>query len=287
MNEFTDPRPRPSHNKAPNKKPSVGFASTLTFQAILCLTIVVGLVLLNTFCKDQYEDVDSYLKSQTQQTVDMEGDAKSVWDQVMSFVNSFTPIKSGDDSSSQATSSEDQSSASSDTSAVQSESSSAPPESTTAQGGAENLVTKQQVPANALLTSVSYDKKTTVLPLDTIQITSAFGFRTHPISQNDDFHNGVDLASPKDSKIYAIMAGKVVEAGYSNSNGYYLEIEHTDNTKSFYAHCEKLLVEKGDKVKKGETVAQVGSTGESTGYHLHFSFLMDGKYVNPMDIIPT
>jgi murein DD-endopeptidase MepM/ murein hydrolase activator NlpD len=99
------------------------------------------------------------------------------------------------------------------------------------------------------------------------------------------FHNGVDFAAPKGTAIYAAYNGIVVAATYSSTMGNYVMIDHGDGLYTIYMHASKLYVKKDDVVKKGQKIAGVGSTGRSTGNHLHFSVRKNGEYVSPWDYI--
>lgn len=113
------------------------------------------------------------------------------------------------------------------------------------------------------------------------RISSDFGYRDHPTLGVVLYHNGVDMAAPGGSKILAAYDGKVVAADYSSSMGNYIMIDHGDNLYTVYMHASALYVSKGDIVVKGEHIAAVGSTGRSTGNHLHFSVRLNGSYVSP------
>lgn len=113
------------------------------------------------------------------------------------------------------------------------------------------------------------------------KISSEYGNRTHPTLGVVLFHNGLDMAAPGGSKILAAYDGRVVAADYSATMGNYIMIDHGDNLYTVYMHASALYVSKGDVVIKGEHIAAVGSTGRSTGNHLHFSVRLNGSYVNP------
>ncbi len=115
------------------------------------------------------------------------------------------------------------------------------------------------------------------LPLDDYRVTSDYGRRTHPISgASNSYHSGIDMAAPQGSPVYAIAPGKVVTSQFNNSYGFYIVIAHdidydgNDDYFSLYAHNSELLVAVGDQVSGGQQIAKVGSTGNSTGPHLHF-----------------
>lgn len=114
------------------------------------------------------------------------------------------------------------------------------------------------------------------------RISSEYGWRMHPTLGVEKFHNGVDLAAPGGSPILAAYDGKVVASGYSPSMGNYIMIDHGDTLYTIYMHASALYVSTGDYVTRGQKIAAVGSTGRSTGNHLHFGVRLNGQYVNPM-----
>ncbi len=102
------------------------------------------------------------------------------------------------------------------------------------------------------------------------KITSPFGYRQHPIYGKRLFHNGVDIGAEEGTEIVAALSGTVKEAGAEETFGNYVILSHGNDLFTVYAHCKTLLVKKGQSVEKGEAIALVGSTGVSTGPHLHF-----------------
>jgi len=117
------------------------------------------------------------------------------------------------------------------------------------------------------------------------RISSDYGNRTHPTLGVVLFHNGVDMAAPGGSKILAAYDGKVVAASYSAAMGNYIMIDHGDGLYTVYMHASALYASKGDVVVRGEHIAAVGSTGRSTGNHLHFSVRLNGSYVSPWNYL--
>lgn len=113
------------------------------------------------------------------------------------------------------------------------------------------------------------------------RISSEYGNRMHPTLGVERFHNGIDMAAPGGSAILAAYNGKVVAADYNSSMGNYIMIDHGDSLYTVYMHASALYVSKGTEVSKGQKIAAVGSTGRSTGNHLHFSVRLNGNYVNP------
>ncbi len=117
------------------------------------------------------------------------------------------------------------------------------------------------------------------------RISDEYGYRTHPILGVQQFHNGLDMAAPGGSPILAAYDGKVVAAAYSSSMGNYIMIDHGDSLYTIYMHASALYVSKGAEVSKGDKIAAVGSTGRSTGNHLHFSVRLNGNYVSPWNYL--
>ena len=112
-------------------------------------------------------------------------------------------------------------------------------------------------------------------------VTSLFGYRLHPLTDNLDFHTGMDIAAPTGTPIKAVLPGRVVETGESAILGNYLVIDHGGGLKTTYGHCSALIAQEGMNLRQGERVALVGSTGISTGPHLHFEVEAGGLTADP------
>lgn len=119
------------------------------------------------------------------------------------------------------------------------------------------------------------------VPVQYTRITSRFGYRVNPITNEFGFHTGVDLAAAHGEPIYAAFSGTVETVAESAGRGKYLILEHSGGLKTMYCHCSEILVAPGAVLKGGEVVAKVGSTGQSTGPHLHFEVHLQGVRYNP------
>lgn len=116
-------------------------------------------------------------------------------------------------------------------------------------------------------------------------ISSPFGRRVNPVSGRLSMHKGIDFAAPAGSDVVAVAAGVVTWSGRKNGYGNVVEVGHADGYTTLYAHNQKNLVEVGDLVKRRQVLAKVGSTGRSTGYHVHFEVMKDGRVMNPQSFI--
>ena len=127
---------------------------------------------------------------------------------------------------------------------------------------------------------------TWITPVSGYTITSAFGMRIHPVYKYALMHNGIDMACPQGTPSYATRAGTVTTASYqAGGAGYYVSINHGDGFSSIYMHMTNYVVSSGQSVAAGQLIGYVGSTGVSTGPHLHFGVSYAGTYVNPMAYI--
>lgn len=128
----------------------------------------------------------------------------------------------------------------------------------------------------------SYNINNMIWPLPSDHtIYTYYGYRTPPTAGASTFHKGLDIGGPYGASIITALSGTVTKTSYNNSSGYYVEVSHGNGVVTRYLHCSKILVSVGQTVMQGDTVALVGSTGVSTGPHLHFSVVINGENVDP------
>ena len=122
-------------------------------------------------------------------------------------------------------------------------------------------------------------------PIEKMSLSSSYGMRVHPITGKLARHNGVDIPAPYGTPIYATADGIVGRAQRLGGYGNYVEIEHGNAIETRYGHMSSFVVQPGQQVKKGDVIGYVGSTGRSTGNHLHYEVRIDGEPVNPMPFV--
>ena len=138
-----------------------------------------------------------------------------------------------------------------------------------------------QPPVQSGGSSNTVDGVTWLLPINYTYFSSPFGYRDHPVYGGWRMHYGVDLAAPQGTPIYASRGGRVTLATYDSSSGYYVSINHLDGFVTKYLHMTHYVVSPGEYVAAGQIIGYCGSTGASTGPHLHFSVYLNGVAVNP------
>ena len=116
-------------------------------------------------------------------------------------------------------------------------------------------------------------------------LTSTMGPRTDPLTGGADYHSGLDIAGDKGQPVYATAAGVVTQAGYSGGYGNLIVIDHGFGLETRYGHLSSFLAHTGDHVKRGEMIARLGSTGRTTGNHLHYEVMANGRLLNPLQLL--
>jgi len=150
--------------------------------------------------------------------------------------------------------------------------------------GQEDSETAEYVFDLGLVRQMSTAKTTSfkmIMPLKPIRVSSPFGYRVNPVTGNYGIHGGIDLSANSGTAIKAVLPGTVLKSKYSSDYGNFVTVDHGDGLITLYAHCSKLLVKAGDKVDQGDAIALVGSTGRSTGPHLHLEVRINDVRINP------
>lgn len=139
----------------------------------------------------------------------------------------------------------------------------------------------------SVLTMVSWTERTEKFcnPVEEGIVTSSCGARQNPILEKQEFHDGLDIAVPEGTAVVAVKSGTVTEIRQSQTLGLVLEYETTDGFVVQYAHLQDVLVTKEEKIKQGQTIAESGNSGLSTGPHLHYSLRKDEIIVDPMSYV--
>lgn len=119
-----------------------------------------------------------------------------------------------------------------------------------------------------------------------VAISSGYGYRIHPVTGEKRMHSGVDLGLPTGTPIYAVADGVVELSGDLGNCGKGVRINHSGGYMSIYCHASKLEIKTGESVKSGQTIALVGSTGMSTGPHLHLGMKLNGEWIDPKKVVP-
>ena len=152
-------------------------------------------------------------------------------------------------------------------------------------------ITDQRVDLMTLMESRLFDQKIKKLMVPTQQpvvggvLGSSFGWRIDPVNGRSALHTGLDFPAEQGTPIFAAAGGVVVVQEYHPANGNMVEIDHGNELITRYAHASKVLAKKGDLVKRGQKIAEIGSTGRSTGSHLHFEVLVQGVFQDPQKFL--
>lgn len=140
----------------------------------------------------------------------------------------------------------------------------------------ENILLQEDDNTAVVLVGILYD-----YPVDYTRISDTYGTRIHPLTMEERMHSGIDFAAAAGTTVTAAADGKVIETGFDVYCGNYIIIQHINGDMTYYALCETIIANEGDEVTRGEQIATVGSTGRSTGAHLHFAVSRNGSYVEP------
>lgn len=136
---------------------------------------------------------------------------------------------------------------------------------------------------NATFEAVTVSQEA-VLPVEG-KVTSGFGYRVHPVTGNRSFHTGIDIAAAQGTPVCTAYSGTVQETGYTSGRGNYILVKHGESLQTLYCHLSEITAQKGQSVTAGAQIGLVGSTGMSTGPHLHFELRVDGIRCNPVYVL--
>ena len=135
------------------------------------------------------------------------------------------------------------------------------------------------------VTKSAYVLSSKITAPTTGSVTSLFGERIHPITKKDGFHTGIDIANKSGTPIAAAFSGSIYECSSNEAYGNYILMRHSDNLFTFYGHLESVNVREGMNIRRGEIIGYMGSTGYSTGPHLHFEIRIEGIRVDPAYVL--
>lgn len=147
----------------------------------------------------------------------------------------------------------------------------------------------QNIPPSVASQQLSSESRapSIVFPILAPKFSSGFGTRKHPVFANNIHHNGLDIAAPEYSHVRAVLSGVVIFAGVYAGYGKLVSIQHKNGNASVYGHLSEIRVNVGQRVKTGSIIGRIGSTGVSTGPHLHFEWRKNGVSLNPMLVFPS
>lgn len=275
------PHRTPSRSGRERRKGTAGGMQLLAVQSVACVVVVLIALLMRLIGGSAF---DQLRQNFNQAMMD-----NSVINTLAAW---FGPLTGGGDTSSPESGGGDASEPSSD---VPSQGDASIPsgavsvsDSSLGTGGQDLPVTEKKAfyaPEGATFAELKINLPA-ALPLDAGTVTSYFGYRENPTKNGESFHQGLDIGAPEGSPISAMYYGRVSETGESASYGNYVKLDHGNGIEVLYAHCSEVLVEQGVFVRAGETVAKVGSTGDSNGFHLHTEVRVNGLCYDPAFIIP-
>lgn len=245
-----------------NKNKKDYLSKTLLFQFLVCMVLFALLFALKSTNSKFFTEIEKRFSNELEENMNL-NEAKEVFSNIKDDINKI----------------ETSTESCSETKYIPPEEPSLSAEIIASGGKDIKVNSTEDIPDNVSINDYELNIPM-VLPVKG-KTTSEFGVRTHPIGGDLRFHAGIDIAAKEGTNIYSAFDGEVIEADYDKWNGYYLKIKHENNIMTVYCHCKKLNVKKGEKIRAGEVVATVGSTGSSTGPHLHFELRINNLSYNP------
>lgn len=255
-----------SQNQNQNTEKLTRGESVLRFvfiQSVVCVIIVLSAILIRTIAPDTYAVFKTgYISAVEESDVKFE-DIKAFFSKIGAFLFSEPKPKNAIPSSS----------------GIPQNETSSQTKDNGSMGGSDVLTVPDTVSLNAYITTVP------ISALTKGTVTCEFGWRIHPIFKTKGFHTGIDIASKLGTPITTPFSGCVYEVGKNEAYGNYVIMKHSDSLYTFYGHCDSVKAENGMVLRQGEVIAYMGSTGYSTGPHLHFEMRIDGKCVDPAYVL--
>lgn len=289
----------------PKKKPPKkedGIFGVFTFQMILALAIAICYVLCLTAFKTETDAVTQKLKQKLVTDFSFQQTVYTTVGNLFTYLNNLSPadaqnppprkgIAASDVTSDDTTSTEEVAPSSNQSSSATPSSSESTSSANTSSaligaGGAFQEADGAVMPTNATFAPVIFTGSI-LYPIKKGAITSEFGFRINPVNNKPDFHNALDIAAPQNTSVRAAADGVVIKSEFDDSLGNFIRIQHSGGFVTTYGHCERLIAKVGMQIKEGEIIAKVGSTGDSTGPHLHFGTAVNGVYFDPTYLYDT
>ncbi|WMJ23750.1 M23 family metallopeptidase [Paludicola sp. MB14-C6] len=235
-----------NEQKEKKERKDDGILGVLTFQGIVAVILAIIYVLSLTFFKPQTTQFTDDLKNILHHDFSFQEKVYDAVGSLFTYLNSVSPVQAKLDG----------------------------------QGGESIEIIDNVMPSNVTFAPVIFTGRITY-PIAKGRVTSKFEVRTNPLTKKQDFHNALDIAALEGSPIYAATDGVVIKAEEDKSLGNYIIIDHGNDFTTTYGHCSRLIAKVGMKIREGEVIAKVGSTGASTGPHVHFAVKKDGLYFNP------
>ncbi len=280
----------------PSKKDD-GILGVFLFQSILAVAIAILYVVTMSFSPKLSASALGEVRDKSAHDFSFRDQVYETVGGLLTYLNGIKPIEGvlggGQTSSENTVSEEDKSRDTAGTVSggtdPQNSSTAAPADETVSedaapldgQGGEYNPVSGEELPSFATFAPVIFTGRITFPIRGGSRITSPFGFRDNPITGEDDFHTAVDIAAAEGTPVLAAADGTVRISEESGSLGYHIVIDHGNGFETTYGHCQRLIARVGMRIREGEVIARVGSTGNSTGNHLHFAMKKNGLYFDP------
>lgn len=258
-----------------DQRPKGSFGWVLLTQAVVCLLLLGGLLLAKTTMPNTFRQLELAYT----QVMETDMSAREVWAVAQAV---FRSLK--DEIYVVAPYTEPQTEPSTEPQTEpQTEPSTLPAEDLDGMGGLDLSLAYAEKSCTAvpLLTTVR-----PVRPVANGQLTSAFGYRLHPISGEEGIHTGMDIGAAEGELIFTAFYGTVYKVGEGKEFGNYVIMNHAGGLQTVYAHCSEVLAQEGMVLRAGEVIAKVGSTGASTGPHLHFEVRLNGLRCDPEPLFP-